>query len=104
MPDGRQGQAAFVIKHIIHPPGIGADAGDGQIAGGGFFKAGLEFIQEPVEFPVQCARYLGGAGGKTMEFFEGDFAPIECSQNEAPAVGSKVTGKIISRHTIFRLV
>ena len=45
-------QAALVVEHVIHAPGIGADTGDGQLARGGFRQAGLQLVEQAVDVVV----------------------------------------------------
>ena len=101
-PHWQYRQAAFVINHVIHPPRIGADAGHRQFFGRGFFQAGLEFIQQAVQFPMQRASHLGGSGGKPVQLFQRYFSLVERAENKPAAVRAQITGKIISRHKFLQ--
>ena len=70
----------------------------GRLARGGFFQAGLQLFQQAGEIPVQRAGGLDGAVGKTVKFFNGDFAVVERAEHEPAAVGAEVAGEIMCGH------
>jgi len=51
---------------------------------------------------VQGAGDFGRAGGETVQFFQRDFSVVERAENQAAAVGTKVTGEIMCGHKEIR--
>src|SRR5208283_3374508 len=88
-----------VVKHVIHAPGIGADAGDGQPARGGFFQSRLQLVEQAIQVPVQRAGGLDRAVGKTMQLLQDDFAAVERAEHEASAIRTEVAGEVMCGHS-----
>jgi len=97
-PHRRHHPPASVEKHVVHAPRISADAGDGQLARGGLFQAGLQLVEQAVNVPMQRAAGFDRAVGKAMQILQDNFAAGERAEYKTAAVRAEVAGEIMRGH------
>lgn len=108
---GRRDEGALGIEEdVIEAPGVGADAGDGQLARGGEAQAGFQLIEQLRDVPVEGFAVALDGVGEAVDFFESDTPVVrrprvvQGAEHEATAFGAEIAGQVMMwRHVSCRL-
>ena len=94
----RDQRAVCPEEHVVHPPGIATDTGDGVLALGDFAQADQDLLEELRDVPVERVLVLDGLVVETVKIAQQELSVVESSQDHAAAFRAQVASNVVGRH------